>query len=92
MRALRYFLAGFETLVALFFSCLFAGGLIATIQLSVPKNAPLEGARRAVVVSELGQAMVISVMGGVFAFWMGRCAIRNFRDAQAKAGAVRPRR
>lgn len=25
MRALRYFLAGFETLVALFFSCFFAG-------------------------------------------------------------------
>jgi hypothetical protein len=40
MRALRYFLAGFETLVALFFFCLFAGGLVATVQLSAPKNPP----------------------------------------------------
>ena len=91
MRALRYFLAGFETLVALFFFCLFAGGLIATVQLSVQRT-PLEGARRAVVVAELGRAMVVSVMPGVFAFWMGRCAVRNFRDAKAKASAVQPRR
>jgi hypothetical protein len=90
MRALRYFLAGFETLVALFFFCLFAGGLIATVQLSVPKNPPLEGAMRAVVVAELGRAMVITVMAGVFALWMGRCAVRNFRDAKAKAGSVVP--
>ena len=67
MRALRYFLAGFETLVALFF-LVFVGGLIATVQLSIPKNPPLEGARRAVVVAELGRAMVVSVMGGIFAF------------------------
>jgi hypothetical protein len=40
MRALRYFLAGFETLVALFFFCLFAGGLIATVQLSVQRTPP----------------------------------------------------
>ncbi len=92
MRALRYFLAGFETLVALFFFCLFAEGLVATVQLSIPTNPPLEGARRAVVVAELGRAMVVSVMGGVFAFWMGRCAVRNFRDAKAKASAVQPRR
>lgn len=89
MRALRYFLAGFETLVALFFFCLFAGGLVATVQLSIQRT-PLEGVRRAVVVAELGQAMVVSVMGGVFAFWMGRCAVRNFRDAKAKAGSVVP--
>jgi transposase len=89
MRALRYFLAGFETLVALFFFCLFAGGLIATVQLAVQRT-PLEGARRVVVVAELGRAMVVSVMGGVFAFWMARCAVRNFRDAKAKAGCVIP--
>jgi hypothetical protein len=90
MRSLRYFLAGFETLVALFFFCLFAGGLVVTVQLSIPKNPPLEGARRAVLVAELGRAMVVSVMAGVFAFWMGRCAVRNFRDAKAKAGSVVP--
>lgn len=91
MRALRYFLAGFESLVALSFFCLFAGGLIATVQLSV-EGTPLQGARRAVVVAELGTAMVVTVMAGVFAFWMGRCAVRNFRDAKAKASAVQPRR
>jgi hypothetical protein len=90
MRSLRYFLAGFETLVALFFFCLFAGGIITTVQLSIPKNPPLEGARRAVLVAELGRAMVVSVMAGVLAFWIGRCAVRNFRDAKAKAGSVVP--
>jgi hypothetical protein len=89
MRALRYFLAGFETLVALFFFCLFAGGLIATVQLGV-QRAPQEGARRAVVVAELGRAIVVSVMGGVLSFWMARCAARNFRDAKAKTGSVVP--
>lgn len=91
MRAFRYFLAGFETLVTLFFFCLFAGGLIATVQLSIQRT-PLEAARRAVVVAELGRAMTVSVMAGVFAFWMGRCALRNFRDAKAKASAVQQRR
>ena len=42
--------------------------------------------------AESGRAMVVTVMAGVFAFWMGRCAVRNFRDAKAKASAVQPRR
>jgi transposase len=89
MRGLRYFLAGFEALVALFFSFVVAAGLVEVVQLSVQRT-PLEGARRAVVVANLGQAIVTSVMGGIFAFWMGRCAVRNFRDAKAKAGSVVP--
>ncbi len=89
MRALRYLLAGFETLVAAFAFCAFAAGLEAVVQLSVQRT-PLKGARRVVVVAELGRAMVVSVMAGVFALWMGRCAVRNFRDAKAKAGSVVP--
>jgi hypothetical protein len=87
MRAFRYFLAGFEILVALVFFSSSALSLITTVQLSLLK-APLETAKRAAFVSNLGQAMVVTVMGAVFAFWMARCALRNFRDAKAKASTV----
>lgn len=43
MRALRYFLAGFETLVALFFSCLFAGGSYSDHSAQRPKERALGG-------------------------------------------------
>ena len=35
--------------------------------------------------AELGRALVESGLAAVFAFWMGRCAVRNFRDAKANA-------
>jgi hypothetical protein len=90
MRSLRYFLAGFETLLAVFASSVFVVALEVIVQLSVQRT-PLEGARRAVVVAELGRALVESGLAAVLAFWMGRCAVRNFRDAKTKASADQPR-
>lgn len=80
MRALRYCLAGFQTLFALFFFSVAVVGLIMIVQVS-SKGTPVERTKRTVVVQELGRATVVSVVGGLFAYGFGRRAVRNFRDA-----------
>ena len=88
LRYFRYFLAGFEALMTAFALSCFAVGFVVVVQLSV-QRAPLDHVKRTVVLTDLGQATVLAVGAGIFAFWMGRCAIRNFRDAKAKQIAAK---
>ena len=82
MRFLRYFIGGFEALLALFASMGFVVALIVLIQLNLH---PGVGAQRLVSVRNAGHAMVELIGTGAFGLWLGRLALRNLRDAGAKA-------
>ena len=82
MRFLRYFIGGFEALLALFGSMGFVVALIVLIQLNLH---PGVGAQRLVSVRNTGHAMVELIGTGAFGLWLGRLALRNLRDAGAKA-------
>jgi len=87
MRVWRYFLAGFQTLVALFFLCVAAIGVIQVVEVC-GKGTPVERTKRAVVVEEMGRGTVAALLGGLFAYGMGRWAVRNFRGARVKTSPV----
>lgn len=89
MRVWRYLLAGFQTLVALFFLSVAVIGVIEVVAVS-GKGTPVERGKRAVAVEEMGRGTVAALVGGLFACGMGRWAARNFRDARVKTSAVQP--
>jgi len=85
MRGVRYFLAGFQSLLVVFAFSVFAVGFTEIIhwQLVFQRTHPV-GPPRTALVEEMGRAIVTSALSGIFAWWMGRCAVRNLRDAKAK--------
>jgi hypothetical protein len=87
MRGVRYFLAGIRSLLAMFAFFVFAVGFAEIIhwQLVFQRTHPV-GPPRTVIVEEMGRAIVTSALSGIFAWWMGRRAVRNFRDPKAKTG------
>ena len=82
-RLLLYFIGGFEALLALFALMCFVIALVLVIQLNLH---PGVGAQRLANVRTAGHAMVGLIGAGVFGSWFGRLAVRNLRDAMAKAG------
>lgn len=86
MRLLRYFIGGFEALLAAFAGMTFAECLAVLIQLSLH---PGVGAQRLADVRTTGQMLVGSVGTAIFGIWFARLAIRNFRDAKAVSTAER---
>jgi len=87
-RFLLYFIGGFEALLALFALMGFGTALVLLIQLNLH---PGVGAQRLVNVRTAGHAMVGLIGAGVFGSWFGRLAVRNLRDAMAKAGEEQER-
>jgi hypothetical protein len=89
MRGVRYFLAGFQFLLAVFAFFVFVIGFAEIIhwQLVFQRTHPVAPVRT-VIVEEMGRAIVTSGLSGIFAWWMGRRALRNLRDARARAREV----
>ncbi len=81
MRLLRYFIGGFEALLAVFAGISFTEGLAIMIQLSLH---PGVGTHRLADVRTAGQTLVGLVAAAIFGIWFARLAIRNFRKAKAK--------
>jgi hypothetical protein len=87
-RFLRYFIGGFEALLALYALMGFGAGLIALIQLSLH---PGVGVRRLANVRNGGEILVGVVAASIFGTWFARLAVRNFRDAKALTTGERRR-
>jgi hypothetical protein len=79
-RFLRYFIGGFEALLALYALMGFGAGLIALVQLSFH---PGVGVQRLVNVRNAGVILVVSIAAAIFGVWFARLAVRNLRDPQA---------
>ena len=81
-RVLRYFIGGFEALLALFALMGFVAVVVVLIQLNLH---PGVGTQRLVSVRNAGHAMMELIGTGAFGLWLGRLALRNLRDAGGKA-------
>jgi hypothetical protein len=86
MRVLRYCIGGFEAFIALLALGGFGAGFITLVQLSIH---PGIGVQRLVNVRMAGFILVELVGAAIFSLWFGRYALRNFRDAKAKASEGR---
>jgi hypothetical protein len=81
VRFLRYFIGGFEAVLALFALMVFLVSLVVLVQINLH---PAVGAQRVVSVRNAGHVLVGLIGSGVFGWWFGRLAVRNLRDARTK--------
>jgi hypothetical protein len=89
MRFLRYFIGGFEALLALMALGGFGAGLIAFVHFNLP---PGVGVHRLVNVRMGGFILSELIAAAIFGPWFGRLAVRNFRDARVKVSEGQSRK
>jgi hypothetical protein len=85
VRFLRYFIGGFEALLAYFALMVCVFSLVDFVQLNLH---PGVGAQRVVSVENTGHTLVGLIGSGVFGWWFGRLAVRNLRDASGKPKGI----